>query len=159
LIVQSTGHILDEEHGPPMRLEIEQSEKRSEAMKIGVLGTGMVGQALAATLTTAGHAVVIGTRDPKATVARESKDALGNPPFRAWHEANAAVKLGTLAEAAGHGELIVNVLVGHAAIEGLRAAGEANLAGKVLIDVSNPLDFSKGMPPTLLVSNTDSLGE
>jgi predicted dinucleotide-binding enzyme len=69
------------------------------------------------------------------------------------------VKLGTLQETAAHGELFFNVLLGQATVEGLRAAGEDALAGKILVDVTNPLDFSKGMPPSLFVSNTDSLGE
>src|SRR5262249_7403772 len=67
--------------------------------------------------------------------------------------------LGTLAEAAAHGELVVNATNGIGSLEALQAAGEKNLAGKVLIDLANPLDFSKGMPPSLTVCNTDSLGE
>ncbi|HTJ83237.1 MAG TPA: NADP oxidoreductase, partial [Polyangiaceae bacterium] len=72
---------------------------------------------------------------------------------------HAGVKLATMREAAAHGELFFNVLLGQASVETLRAAGEDALAGKILIDVTNPLDFSKGMPPSLFVSNTDSLGE
>lgn len=128
-------------------------------MKIGVFGTGMVGQTIAGKLAQLGHSVMIGTRDVKATLARNAPDMMGNPPFRAWHETNAAVKLGTFEEAAKHGELLFNVLSGHGAIEGLKLAGADNIGTKVLVDVSNPLDFSKGMPPSLLVANTDSLGE
>jgi predicted dinucleotide-binding enzyme len=69
------------------------------------------------------------------------------------------VKLGTFGEAAAHGEMVVNATAGAVSLEALEQAGEENLNGKVLIDISNPLDFSKGMPPTLSVSNTDSLGE
>jgi predicted dinucleotide-binding enzyme len=69
------------------------------------------------------------------------------------------VGLGSFAEAAAHGDLMVNATNGAASLEALRAAGEANLDGKVLIDISNPLDPSSGMPPSLFVSNTDSLGE
>jgi 8-hydroxy-5-deazaflavin:NADPH oxidoreductase len=128
-------------------------------MKIGVLGTGMVGQIISAKLAALGHPVVIGTRDVKATMAKSGPDQMGNPPFRSWHETHPDVKLGTFAEAATHGEILVNVLSGHGAIEGLRMAGADNIGTKVVIDVSNPLDFSKGMPPSLLVSNNDSLGE
>jgi predicted dinucleotide-binding enzyme len=69
------------------------------------------------------------------------------------------VTLGTFAEAVAHGQLVVAALSGQGVLEGLSLAGEAALAGKVLIDITNPLDFSKGMPPSLTVSNTDSLGE
>ena len=67
--------------------------------------------------------------------------------------------LGTFAEAAAHGEVVVNATASAVSLEALERAGEENLSGKVLMDVSNPLDFSKGMPPTLSVVNTDSLGE
>jgi predicted dinucleotide-binding enzyme len=128
-------------------------------MKIGIFGTGMVGRTLAKKLASKGHVVMIGTRDPAATLARAEGDAFGNPAFAVWHGANSEVKLGTLQETAAHGELFFNVLLGQATVEGLRAAGEDALAGKILVDVTNPLDFSKGMPPSLFVSNTDSLGE
>ena len=128
-------------------------------MKIGVFGTGIVGQTLAGKLAELGHDVVIGTRDPKVTLARTEKDAMGFGPFRDWHATHDKVKLVTLGETAKHGELFFNVLNGQGAVEGLRAAGEDALAGKVLVDVTNPLDFSKGFPPSLLVCNTDSLGE
>ncbi|MEO7732578.1 MAG: NAD(P)-binding domain-containing protein [Kofleriaceae bacterium] len=128
-------------------------------MKIAILGTGPVAQTLAAKLDSIGHDVQLGTRDVAATMARSAKDAFGNPPYPAWAAAHPKVKLDTMANAAAHGALVINALSGAAAIAGLTSAGEANLAGKVVLDVSNPLDFSKGMPPSLFVSNTDSLGE
>lgn len=128
-------------------------------MRIGVLGTGMVGQVLAAKLAEAGHEVVVGTRDPAATLARQEPDGYGNPPFSAWHAQHPDVKVGSFADAAAHGELVVNATAGAASLDALRLAGEANLHGKVLVDLANALDFSKGMPPSLLVANTDSLGE
>ena len=128
-------------------------------MRIGVLGTGTVGQALAAKLAEAGHEVVVGTRDPAATLARDQPDGYGNPPFGTWREQHPEVELGTFADAAGHGELLVNATAGAASVDALGLAGEANLDGKVLIDIANALDFSRGMPPSLLVANTDSLGE
>ena len=128
-------------------------------MKIGVFGTGMVGQALAGKLQSIGHDVMIGTRDPAATLAKREKDSQGNPPFHVWHAEHSAVKLGTLAEAARHGELFFNALNGQAAVSALQAAGEAALAGKILIDTTNPLDFSQGFPPSLFVCNTESLAE
>lgn len=128
-------------------------------MEIGVFGTGPVGQVIAAKLAELGHGVMVGTRDAAATLARTEPDIFGNPPFKVWREKHPDIHFGTLAQAAAHGELLVNATSGTGSIEALQAAGETNLAGKILIDLSNPLDFSKGMPPSLTVSNTDSLGE
>jgi predicted dinucleotide-binding enzyme len=128
-------------------------------MKIAVLGTGGVGQALAGRLAGLGHEVTIGTRDVAATLARSEPDAMGNPPYAEWAAGHAAVQLATFAEAAAGAELIVNATNGAASLAALGAAGRDNLAGKVLIDIANPLDFSQGLPPSLFVSNTDSLGE
>jgi predicted dinucleotide-binding enzyme len=128
-------------------------------MNIGILGTGMVGQALAARLAELGHTLVVGTRHPAATLAKREAGPMGNPPFQAWLEQNPGVRLGSFAEAAAHGELVVNATNGSGSLAALQAAGEANLDGKVLVDVSNPLDGSRGMPPVLFVSNTDSLAE
>ncbi len=128
-------------------------------MKIAILGTGMVGQTLAAKLDGLGHDVVIGTRDVAGTLARDTPDAMGNAPYRTWAAAHPRVRLETLPAAAAHGELVINALSGAGALAGLAAAGETNLANKILLDISNPLDFSRGMPPSLFVSNTDSLGE
>jgi len=128
-------------------------------MKIAVLGTGSVGRAQAAGLAALGHGVVVGTRDPGATLARTEPDAFGNPPFKVWLEAHPRIGLGSLAEAAAQGEVIVNAINGGGTLQALESAGEENLAGKVLIDIANPLDFSTGMPPSLLVANDDSLGE
>jgi predicted dinucleotide-binding enzyme len=128
-------------------------------MKIGVLGTGTVGRTLAARLADLGHEVIIGTRDPAKTRAKTAPDAYGNPPLSVWLTGNPRVKLGTFAEAAGHGELLVNATQGSASLEALEKAGEARINGKVLIDVANPLDFSRGMPPTLFVKDSDSLAE
>lgn len=128
-------------------------------MRIAVLGTGPVGQALAGKLSELGHEVAMGTRDPQATLARTEPDNLGNPPFKVWKEAHPKVGLRTPSEAAAEVELIVNATNGAGSIAMLESAGEGSLAGKVLIDVANPLDFSQGMPPSLFVSDTDSLGE
>jgi hypothetical protein len=84
---------------------------------------------------------------------------MGGQPIRLWLKEHPGVAFGTLAEAAAHGEIIVNATSGSGSIAALEAAGENNLDGKVVIDIANPLDFSKGMPPTLSICNTDSLGE
>lgn len=127
-------------------------------MKIAVLGTGMVGQAIAQRLAGLGHDVVIGTRDPQATLARADGEA-GAASFRDFAAAHPELGLRTFTEAAQHGELVVNATGGAAALPALRAAGADALDGKVLIDISNPLDFSQGFPPTLFVKDTDSLAE
>lgn len=128
-------------------------------MNIGVLGTGIVAKTIAGKLASLGHVVKMGTRDPKATLLREDKDMAGGPPVRTWLETQPKVTLVPFAEAAAHGAIVVNALSGQGALQALELAGAANLANKILIDISNPLDFSKGMPPSLSVSNTDSLGE
>ena len=128
-------------------------------MKTAVLGTGMVGQALASRLLELGHDVVVGTRDPEVTLSRTEPDAMGNPPFSAWLEAHPAARLASLADAVTGAELVVNATSGAGALPALEQAGADNLAGKVVLDISNPLDFSQGFPPSLFVKDTDSLGE
>ena len=128
-------------------------------MRFGILGTGVVGKTIAVRLAGLGHDVIVGTRNPEETLSRTDPDQYGNPPFGAWQEEHPEVRLGTFAEAAAHGDMVVNATAGAVSLEALEQAGEDNLNGKILIDIANPLDFSKGMPPTLLVSNTDSLGE
>lgn len=128
-------------------------------MKFGILGTGVVGQTIAEKLVQLGHNVMIGTRDKKTTLAKTGKDNFGRPAPSEWLKNNLKVQLGTFAEAAEFGELIVNATNGFGTMPALEAAGKNNLAGKIMIDISNPLDFSKGMPPTLFISNTDSLAE
>ncbi|MGW5349023.1 NADPH-dependent F420 reductase [Streptomyces sp. NPDC004031] len=128
-------------------------------MRYAVLGTGIVGRTLAGKLATLGHEVVVGTRDPGATLARTEPDAYGNAPFAAWLAAHPAVALATFAEAAADAQTVVNASSGAATLDVLAAAGAANLAGKPLVDVANPLDFSRGAPPSLDPVNTDSLAE
>lgn len=128
-------------------------------MKIAVLGTGMVGRAIADRLSILGHDAVIGTRDVEQTLARTEPDWLGNVPFAQWQQSHPAVRLETFADASAHGEVIVNATPGTVSLAALEAAGSANLAGKVILDVALPLDMSEGMPPLLAVANTDSLGE
>jgi 8-hydroxy-5-deazaflavin:NADPH oxidoreductase len=128
-------------------------------MKIGVLGTGPVGKAIAAKLAELGHAVRVGTRDPAATLDRTDLDSFGNPPFKVWREQHPKVEFGTLTQAALHGEFVVNATSGLGSIDALQVAGGKNLAGKILVDLAVPLDFSRGMPPSMTICNTDSLGE
>ena len=112
-------------------------------MKIAILGTGAVGPALAKALSAAGHQVTIGTRDPEETRQREQ-----------W----AGIDLPLVADCDLDAEVLINATNGRGSLPALQAVGEA-LDGKVVIDTSNPLDFSQGFPPSLFVSNTDSLAE
>jgi len=129
-------------------------------MKIAVFGTGIVGKTIAARLTDLGHSVTIGTRDVAKTLASAAKDAYGTPPFSDWYKQfKDKIKLASYAEAAATAEILFNCTLGQSSVDVLKQAGNENLKGKVLIDVSNPLDFSKGMPPSLSPVNTDSLGE
>lgn len=128
-------------------------------MNIGVLGTGMVAKTIGGKLDSLGHTVKLGTRDVAATLARSEPDMAGGPPLRTWLETHPRVTLATHAEAAAHGELVLNALSGHGALAVLQGVVADALGGKILIDISNPLDFSNGMPPSLFVVNTDSLGE
>ena len=127
-------------------------------MNIGILGSGIVAKTIAGRLDSLGHTVKLGTRDVHATLARNEPDMAGGPPLRTWLETHPKVALVTHAEAAAHGALVINALSGQGAIAGLESVA-AQLANKILIDISNPLDFSRGMPPSLTIANTDSLGE
>lgn len=128
-------------------------------MKIAVLGTGMVGRAIAGRLDELGHAVTVGTRDPDATLARSEPGPMGTPPYADWAGGHPGVTLATFPDAAGGADVVVNASNGGASLDILAQAGADRLAGKVLIDIANPLDFSQGMPPTLFVKDTDSLAE
>jgi predicted dinucleotide-binding enzyme len=115
-------------------------------MRIGLFGTGMVGQAVGSRLVEVGHDVVMGARDA------------ANPRAAEWSAASGG-RAGTFADAAAHGEVLVNATSGAGSLDALAAAGAPNIAGKVLVDIANPLDFSGGFPPSLTVVNTDSLAE
>jgi predicted dinucleotide-binding enzyme len=117
-------------------------------VRIGVLGTGVVGQTIATKLIELGDEVTMGSRDAT------------NEKAAAWATAEGErAHAGTFADAAAFGELVVNATAGSVSLAVLEAAGAATLAGKVVIDVSNPLDFSQGFPPRLSVANTDSVAE
>ena len=117
-------------------------------MKIAVLGTGEVGRTIASRLIEVGHEVRLGSR------------TADNEAATAWAGgAGDAASHGTFADAAAFAEVVFNCTKGEHTLAALDAAGADNLAGKVLIDLTNPLDFSKGMPPSLTVCNTDSMAE
>jgi 8-hydroxy-5-deazaflavin:NADPH oxidoreductase len=117
-------------------------------MRIAVLGTGVVGRTIATRLAGLGHQVGMGSR------------TADNATAAAWvQQTGAGSTHGTFAEVVGDAELVFNCTSGAGSLDAVRGVGAGNLAGKVLVDVANPLDHSHGMPPTLLVCNTDSLAE
>ena len=117
-------------------------------MKIGVLGTGMVGTTLASKLVELGHEVTMGAREA------------GNAAALDWAgQAGERGHQSSFKGAAYFGELIVNATAGHASEQALESAEAENLAGKVLIDVANPIAVGSGTPPELAICNTESLGE
>jgi 8-hydroxy-5-deazaflavin:NADPH oxidoreductase len=117
-------------------------------MKIGIFGTGEVGRTLGTKLVSLGHPVKMGSRTST------------NADAAAWVKAaGTGASHGTFAEAAHYGELLFNCTQGASSLAALRLAKSADLSGKVLVDVANSLDFSKGMPPSLVIVNTDSLAE
>jgi len=117
-------------------------------MRYGVLGTGMVGTALAGRLVQLGHQVMMGAR------------SAGNAKAVAWAEgAGEGASQGSFADAASFGEVVINATSGAHSLDALQAAGAGALRGKVLIDVANPIEPDSGMPPRLTVCNGDSLAE
>ena len=117
-------------------------------MKIAVFGTGDVGQAIASKLVSLGHEVTLGSRTAT------------NEKAQAWvAKEGGKAKAGTYADAVKGADFVFNCTLGTGTVEALKMAGEGALDGKIVVDLSNPLDFSKGMPPSLFLSNTDSLGE
>lgn len=117
-------------------------------MKIAVLGTGNVGDTIGSKLIELGHSVMMGSRTTDHPKAKAFVDKHGGK-----------ATAGTFGQAAAFGEIVFNCTAGIASLEALKLADSKNLSGKVLIDVANPLDFSKGMPPSLSICNTNSLGE
>ena len=127
---------------------IVSANSKSDLMKIGVLGTGVVGQTIGAALLKMGHEVMMGSR------------SAGNEKAMGFvGRGGTGASQGTFAEAAAFGEVLFNCLRGEAALPVLESIPTPSLDGKILVDIANPLDFSRGMPPSLFVSNTDSLGE
>src|SRR6476620_2590413 len=118
--------------------------------KIGVLGTGMVGNTIGSKLIQLGYDVMMGSRSAT------------NEKAQAWKTANGEkASVGTFEDAAKFGEIIFNCTKGEISLDVFKMAGPENFDGKTIIDIANPLDFSQGMPPSLIpeLSNTNSLGE
>jgi predicted dinucleotide-binding enzyme len=117
-------------------------------MKIGILGTGEVGQKLGSGFAALGHDVKMGTRDPK------------NEKVKAWVAKNGSrASAGTFAEAAGFGELTILATAWSGTENAIQLAKPRNLTGKIVIDTTNPLIFHENAPPGLALGRTDSAGE
>lgn len=128
-------------------------------MKIGILGTGIVGKTLAAKLNELGYEIMIGTRNVAETLTKTGTDMMGGPSFKDWQANNSNIKLGTFAEASQFGEMIILATHGIATINVIDSAEKKHFNGKVVVDTTNPLDFSKGMPPRFAATLGSSLGE
>jgi hypothetical protein len=116
--------------------------------KVGIIGSGAVGQALGRGFARTGHEVKLGSRTPESGKLMTWVDGAGE-----------GASTGTFADAAAFGEVLVIATLGSAVEEAIDLAGPTRFGGKLLIDTTNPLDFSKGMPPGLFLGVTDSLGE
>src|SRR5205823_2474010 len=128
------------------RHTLDPSQLPRWTMRFGVLGTGMVGHAVAGKLAEVGHQVMMGARQA------------GNEKAVAWAQQPGG-REGSFADAARFGEIVVNATGGTVSIEALHAAGAENLADKVLIDIANALQGDTGFPPKLAICNGDSLAE
>jgi 8-hydroxy-5-deazaflavin:NADPH oxidoreductase len=130
-------------------------------MKVAILGTGNVGQTFATKFVELGHEVMLGTRNVENTLARKATDNYGSLPLGEWHTNNPKVQLGTFDDTVAFGEIVLNALQGAISVGTIKSVPAASFEGKIFIDISNPLDFSKGFPPTLLdgLNNDNSLGE
>jgi len=133
--------------------------KKELKMKIGILGTSGVGRTLAAKFVSDENEVMIGTRDVEETLSKSQPDAMGSPPYKEWQKINPKIKLGTFADTAKFGEMIILATFGDATKNAIDLAGKDNFNGKVVIDTTNPLDFSKGVPPGFTATLGNSLGE
>ena len=117
-------------------------------MDIGILGTGIVGQTIGTRLIELGHVVMMGSRTANNQNARAWAKAAGHP-----------ASFGTYGDTAKFGEILFNCTSGKGSLSALEFARAVDLNNKVLIDLANPLDYSRGLPPTLTICNTDSLAE
>lgn len=117
-------------------------------MKIGIFGTGVVGKTIGSRLVELGYEVMMGSR------TSDNENALN---WKNSHQNNTSI--GTFNEVSKFSDILFNCTKGEISLEVMKLAGLENLANKIIIDIANPLDFSKGFPPSLTICNTDSLGE
>jgi len=126
-------------------------------MKIGILGTGDVGKTLGSALVERGHDVMLGTRDvAKKLAEKAAEDSIS---FRDWQSRNKKIRLGTFADAAAYGEILMNATAGHGSLEALARLRPGSINDKILIDVANALGPWTERQVRMFVANTDSLAE
>lgn len=130
----------------------------NSAMRYAVLGTGIVGRTLAGKLVSLGHDVLIGTRDPGATLAVRGPNEYGIPAYADWQAGHPEVRLAAFADAAEGADVLVNATGGRVSLQALASVDRAHVDGKVLIDVANPLDFSRGSRPASTRSTATASG-
>ena len=128
-------------------------------MKIGIIGSGMVGRAFALRLTELGHDVVVGTRNISATMSRTEPDGKGIPAWQFWAKEHPEIRLVTFSEAGQFADVVINATEGAVSLHALKETGEENLKGKIILDLALPLSYASGRPPRLIFANDDSLGE
>jgi hypothetical protein len=128
-------------------------------MKINVLGTGMVGQIISQKLDELGNEVFMGTRNPEDTKSRTEPNPMTGVVFADWIKKYPSIQVVRFEDLPSDVEFFINATSGMGSVSALESTGKEKLKDKIILDIANPLDFSKGMPPTLGVSNTDSLGE
>lgn len=128
-------------------------------MRIAIIGTGTVGRTFAGRLSGLGHDVIVGTRDVAKTLSRTEEARAGMQAYSMWQNEHSDVALASFAEAGAQAEVVINATAGLATLDALAAVGSVNLAGKVLTDIALPLDGAPGQSRSLVVTNTDSLGE
>jgi predicted dinucleotide-binding enzyme len=131
-------------------LQLNLKNKIINMQQLAIFGTGVVGNAIGTKLIQLGYKVMMGSR------------TAANDKALSWVDANGKhASTGTFADAAKYGEIVFNCTKGEIAVDVFKQAGIEKFAGKIIADISNPLDFSKGMPPSLFLqyTNTNSLGE
>ncbi|MBX6379387.1 MAG: NAD(P)-binding domain-containing protein [Thermoflavifilum aggregans] len=128
-------------------------------MKVGIFGTGNVGRTMAERFLADENEVMIGTRNVRNTLEREDRDNPGHLSYQEWQKKHPQIRLGTFAETAAFGDIVVLATLGNATQHAIDMAGVKNFASKIVIDMTNPLDFSNGIPPRFTGTLGNSLGE
>ncbi|MEG1350363.1 MAG: NAD(P)-binding domain-containing protein, partial [Hafnia sp.] len=128
-------------------------------MKIGIIGSGMVGRAFALRLAELGHNVVVGTRDVFSTLSRTEPDSKGIPAWQFWAKDHPEVSLVTFSDAGQFADVVINATEGAVSMLALEETGIENLKGKIILDLALPLSYAPGRTPRLAFANDDSLGE
>lgn len=128
-------------------------------MKIGIFGTGTVGRVMAERFLADGNEVMIGTRNVENTLSKSQLNAGEGASYKEWQDKNRKAKLGTFQDTASFGDIIVLATLGNATTHAIDLAGKENFVSKLVIDMTNPLDFSNGIPPAFTGTPGNSLGE